>query len=117
VTEEWSEVLEPGARPHLASHGIPPALAALLRRGLSTNPDLRPKDGHAWLAALLDIHELLDRTQPVNVAQVANHRKASRPAGTGEHPATPLRKGRVPLYVAIALLSTVALMLTYLLVR
>ena len=117
VTEEWSAVLEPGARPHLASRGIPPALAALLRRGLSANPDLRPKDGHAWLGALLDIHELLDRTQPVNVAHLANHRKAPRPAGTGELPATPLRKGRVPLYVAIALLSTVALMLAYLLVR
>jgi hypothetical protein len=65
VTEDWSAVLEPGARPHLEAVGVPPQLTALLRRALSPRQDQRPKDGHAWLAALLEIHELLDQTQPM----------------------------------------------------
>jgi eukaryotic-like serine/threonine-protein kinase len=65
VTNEWSAVLEPGARPHLDAPGAPPQLVALLRRGLSPSADARPRDGHAWLAALLEIHEVLDRPRPV----------------------------------------------------
>ncbi len=80
VTEESSSVLEPGARPDLSGAELPPLLAALLRRALAPDPAVRPRDGHAWLAALLEIHELVDRAPPVG----APPRRARSPAPTRE---------------------------------
>jgi hypothetical protein len=98
VTEDWSAVLEPGARPHVDAPGTPPQLVALLRRGLSPNPEARPRDGHAWLAALLEIHELLDKAQPVEARlrpgpRVGTRSKAveRKPAAERERPAESAR--------------------------
>jgi hypothetical protein len=83
VTENWSAVLEPGARPNLDAPGMPPQLTALLRRGLSVNQEARPRDGHAWLSALLEIHELLDKTQAMEIVPRAGARTGTR-AKTGD---------------------------------
>jgi serine/threonine protein kinase len=64
VTGDSSEVLEPGARPHVDAPGLPHQLTALLRRALSPAPERRPRDGNAWLSELLEVHEQLDRAQP-----------------------------------------------------
>jgi len=78
VTEDWSAVLDPGARPNLDAPGTPPQLIALLRRGLSADPEARPRDGHAWLTGLLEIHELLDEARPVEMVHRAGSRAGTR---------------------------------------
>ncbi len=117
VTEDWSAVLEPGARPRLDAPGAPPQLTALLRRGLSPSPEGRPRDGHAWLAALLEVHELLDKAQPVGA--VAESRSAPRAPAA---PSPREREGRqawrpgTVVFAAMAAFSAVAA-LAYLLLR
>ena len=117
VTEDWSAVLEQGARPHVDAPGIPPQLAALLRRGLSPSAEGRPGDGHAWLAALLEIHELLDRAQPVDGA----HRASTRPGARARLEKEELKQPpplRSPLFVYLTVALTVAVgVLAYLLLR
>ena len=88
VTEDWSAVLEPGARPSVEAPGAPPQLVALLRRGLAPNPGERPRDGHEWLTALLELHELLERTQPLGALQ----RTGRAGPGSGSGLARPLRR-------------------------
>ncbi|HET7752666.1 MAG TPA: FHA domain-containing serine/threonine-protein kinase [Anaeromyxobacteraceae bacterium] len=77
ATKDWSAVLDRDARPALAAPGAPPQLLHLLRRGLSVNPDHRPRDGHAWLTALLEVHEILDQTPALGVEK---SRAAPRPS-------------------------------------
>jgi len=118
VTEDWSAVLEPGARPNLDAPGTPPQLIALLRRGLSASPEARPKDGHAWLTGLLEIHELLDDAQPVEVVHRAGSRTGTRAkAGDGdrEDPRT-RRSASVVVSVTAAVTLAIALLVYLLLV-
>jgi len=63
VTDDWSAVLEPGARPRVDASGLPSQLTTLLQRALSPDPDERPQDGHAWLTDLLRIHEALTKPE------------------------------------------------------
>jgi hypothetical protein len=76
ATKESSAVLEPDARPHLVAPGAPPQLVSLLRRGLSPDPAGRPRDGHAWLAGLLEIHEVLDATPSLGAVRHDGPRRA-----------------------------------------
>ncbi|HTT72494.1 MAG TPA: FHA domain-containing serine/threonine-protein kinase [Anaeromyxobacteraceae bacterium] len=100
VTEDWSAVLEEGARPHLNPRKLPPSLGVLLRRGLSPNPTARPKDGHAWLAELLEIRELLDEGQPAHAAR-PRHRLATTARAAEPGRAEPrAARALLPLYVA-----------------
>jgi hypothetical protein len=78
VTKDSSTVLEPGAFPRLDTPGAPPQLTALLQRALSPNPSDRPRDGRAWLDALLEIHEALDKTQAMTAEQRAGARSGAR---------------------------------------
>ena len=55
VTPDRSAVLDPGARAEVEAPGAPPELIDLLRRALSPAPEERPRDGQAWLDALLAI--------------------------------------------------------------
>jgi hypothetical protein len=93
VTKDSSEVLERDARPHVSVPGAPPQLAALLRRGLAAEPAGRPKDGHAWLAGLLEVHELLDATPSMGVER-QDH--APRRAAGAEPSRTPPPPARAP---------------------
>jgi hypothetical protein len=77
ATDEWSAVLEPGARPRLDAPGLPPQLLALLKRALSPDPGPRPRDGHEWLAALLEIHEGLERAQTRSAGERVRARAAA----------------------------------------
>jgi hypothetical protein len=65
VTRETSAVLDPGTRPMVDAPGVPEELKALLRRALAPDPAQRPDGGSAWLAALLEIQEKLDRPKRV----------------------------------------------------
>jgi eukaryotic-like serine/threonine-protein kinase len=58
VTPEWSSVLE-GAVPDVDPTLATPDLQALLVRALAPDPEARPRDGKAWLAELLTVHERL----------------------------------------------------------
>lgn len=55
VTSDHSGVLDEGARPAVGGKGIPPRLEELLRAALDPDPQVRPRDGSAWLEALLAI--------------------------------------------------------------
>ncbi len=115
VTEDTSTVLEPGARPDLSGVELPPPLTALLRRALSPEPAVRPRDGHAWLAALLDIHELIDRAPPVGAPPRRTRRPTAQPGaqpGGGEVARLP-RLGDIAVMtlIAAAALAAVALLL------
>jgi pSer/pThr/pTyr-binding forkhead associated (FHA) protein len=61
VTRDTSAVLEPGARPRVEGPDVPEELRVLLRGALSPLPADRPRDGAAWLAALLALQERIDR--------------------------------------------------------
>jgi len=104
VTGESSTVLEPGARPDLSGVELPPLLAALLRRGLAPDPAVRPRDGHAWLAALLEIHELIDRTQP----EAAPPRRAPKVAAKVEASRGGGEEARRPRLADIAMITLIA---------
>jgi serine/threonine-protein kinase len=65
VTRDWSAVLQAGARPAVEAPGVPEELATLLRSALAQDPAARPRDGRAWLTALLAIQERLDRPKRV----------------------------------------------------
>jgi Protein kinase domain/FHA domain len=119
VTENWSAVLDPGARPHLDAPGAPPQLTALLRRGLSANVEARPRDGHAWLAALLEIHELLDKAQPVETVARPGERSGARAnTGEGERGELPALRARTVVFVSAAVVTIAAMgALAYLLLN
>jgi serine/threonine protein kinase len=120
VTKDWSAVLEPDARPHLAAPGAPPQLVALLRGGLSADPDGRPRDGHAWLGALLEIHEVLDDT-PVSLDRpepAPRHGRAERsPRAPTPPPAARPASRTAALVVAGAAAAMGLGALAYLLMR
>jgi pSer/pThr/pTyr-binding forkhead associated (FHA) protein len=65
VNRDWSAALIPGARPTVEGPGVPEDLKTLLRSALAPEPTHRPRDGGAWLAALLAIQERLDRPRIV----------------------------------------------------
>ena len=120
VTEKGSAVLDPGARPFLDAPGVPSQLIGLLRRGLSANPEVRPKDGHAWLTALLEIHEILDRTQKVDLEHRQGARAGSR-AKVGPHRRAhsriELRRALAYSAAAVAAAVVVVALAYYLLLR
>ncbi len=60
VAREGSSVLAPGARPDLDVPDLDPDLRRLLELALSPDRASRPRDGHAWLTALLQIRERRD---------------------------------------------------------
>ena len=60
ATRAWSSALEPGARPDVDAAGVDPDLRQLLLRALSPDPEARPRDGHDWLVALLQLRERRD---------------------------------------------------------
>ena len=97
-------MLEPGARPDLSGVELPPFLGAMLRRGLAPDPAVRPRDGHAWLAALLEIHELIDRTQPVVAAPGRSPKPPPQPGG----PRDGRGKSRSPRLAEITMLTLMA---------
>jgi serine/threonine protein kinase len=68
VTRDWSAVLQAGAQPAVEAPGVPEELATLLRSALAQAPAARPRDGRAWLTALLAIQERLDRPKRVEAA-------------------------------------------------
>jgi eukaryotic-like serine/threonine-protein kinase len=105
-TGDHSDVLEPGARPRVDGAEVPRPLAALLRRALSADPDARPRDGHAWLAALLDVHQALDQTAPVEVARQATPPAAAEVSGTARWPRR--WRSQATVLAGLALLAVVA---------
>jgi hypothetical protein len=107
VTEDRSAVLEPGARPRLDAPGTPPQLTALLQRALSPNPADRPGDGRAWLDALLEIHEALDKTQAMTAEQRAGARSGAR-AKTGKGDDRQVWRSGAVVVAAVAAVSAVA---------
>jgi serine/threonine protein kinase len=56
----WSSALEPGARPDVDGAGLDRDVGQLLLRALSPDPEARPRDGHDWLVALLQVRERRD---------------------------------------------------------
>ncbi len=104
ISEDWSAVLEPGARPDLSGVELPPLLGAMLRRALAPDPAVRPRDGHAWLAALLEIHRLIDRTQPV----AAGPGRSPRPPPQPGPPRDGGRRSRSPRLAEITMLTLMA---------
>jgi serine/threonine protein kinase len=60
VTPEWSSVLDDGARPAVRGAGLPARVEALLEAALDPSPGARPRDGAAWLEALIGIQAELD---------------------------------------------------------
>jgi serine/threonine protein kinase len=107
ATEDWSAVLERGARPRVDAPGAPPGLVRLLRRGLSASPEGRPRDGNAWLAALLEVHERLDSAQLVAASRVGP-RPAARP-GAGSRPRAPGRRRPGALVASLAVAAAIAI--------
>jgi hypothetical protein len=77
VTRDWSAVLQAGARPAVEAPGVPEELATLLRSGLAQDPAARPRDGLAWLTALLAIQERLDRPKRVEAPPLRIGRRMS----------------------------------------
>jgi hypothetical protein len=114
VTEEWSAVLDPGARPHLDAAGAPQDLLALLRRGLAPDPRERPAHGHAWLTALLEIHERLDEAQPVDAAKA---RGAARAPERRDEDGAPRSRARAAIVAGAMAAVSAAAALAYLLLR
>jgi hypothetical protein len=60
VTPEWSSVLDDGARPAVEGAGLPPRLEALLLAALDPDPDVRPRDGAAWLEGLIAVQAAME---------------------------------------------------------
>jgi hypothetical protein len=77
VTRDWSAVLQAGARPAVEAPGVPEELATLLRSALAQDPKARPRDGRAWLTALLAIQERLDRPKRVEAPSFRIGRRMS----------------------------------------
>jgi hypothetical protein len=114
ATKDWSAVLDRDARPALVAPGAPPSLIALLRRGLSPAPAGRPADGHAWLEALLEIHETIDETPAMGLERPAAAQRGARTpirartVAPEPPPATSGRRTGVVVAAAIAAATTVA---------
>ncbi len=107
VTEDRSAVLEPGARPRLDAPGAPPQLTALLQRALSPNPADRPRNGRAWLDALLEIHEALDKTQAMTAEQRSGARAKTTKGGRDDRQAW--RSGAMMVAAVVAVSAVAAL--------
>jgi hypothetical protein len=49
-----------GARPAVEGAGLPPRLEALLLAALDPDPDVRPRDGAAWLEGLIAVQAAME---------------------------------------------------------